>query len=229
DGTPTVQLPSAREVIPARATNILIRAAQGYTGREAEGAAEAVYAAFAQDNDGYPTWDGWEDTYVYVWEEKPGLREFINAVRKETGLVLVLFVFISLTAVFLVGAIFWSMVSEKTKDIGILRAVGAGRVGVAWLFVRYGLAIGIVGSLVGGALAYVIVTNINPIHEWLGQTLNLYIWDPSVYYFTEIPSRVEPDKALIVLAGGVLFSALGALIPAARAASMNPVRALRFE
>ena len=229
DGTPTVQLPTSRETIPARATNILIRAAEGYTGRDAEAAAEAVYRSFAETNDGYPTWDGWEDTYVYVWEEKPGLREFINAVRKETGLVLVLFVFISLTAVFLVGAIFWSMVSEKTKDIGILRAVGASRMGVAWLFVRYGLAIGIVGSLVGGALAYVIVTNINPIHEWLGKQLGLYIWDPSVYYFTEIPSRVELDKAVIVLVGGVLFSALGALIPAARAASMNPVRALRFE
>ncbi|GAB4547918.1 MAG: ABC transporter permease [Phycisphaerales bacterium] len=229
DGTPSVRLPTGAETVPARATNILIRAAQGYTGRDAEAAAEDVYRAFAQDHDGYPTWDGWEDTYVYVWEEKPGLREFINAVRKETGLVLVLFVFISFTAVFLVGAIFWSMVSEKTKDIGILRAVGAGRLGVAWLFVRYGLAIGVVGSIVGGALAWVIVTNINPIHEWLGTALGLYIWDPSIYYFTEIPSEVEPVKALIVLSGGVVFSALGALIPAVRAASMNPVRALRFE
>jgi lipoprotein-releasing system permease protein len=229
DGTPTIALPEATEVVPARATHLLVRAAEGVTARQAETIAEDVYASFAQRHDDWPTWDGWREDYVYVWEEKPGLRQFIAAVRKETGLVLVLFVFISFTAVFLVGAIFWSMVSEKTRDIGVLRAVGAGRLGVAWLFVRYGLVIGVVGSVVGGIIAYLIVTNINPIHEWMGSALGLYVWDPSVYYFTEIPSRVDPLKAAIVLVGGVFFSALGALIPAARAASMNPVKALRFE
>ena len=126
-------------------------------------------------------------------------------------------------------AIFWSMISEKTKDIGVLRAIGAGRAGVAWLFLRYGLVIGVVGSLAGGALASVIVLNINPIHEWLGHTLGIYVWDPAVYYFTEIPSRVEPWKAAVVLASGVGSSVVGALAPALRAAWMDPVRALRFE
>ena len=198
------------------------------TPEELEVVARDVYKIFSDPRLDTPDSNQIRD-YIYTWDNKPGLAQLIAAVRKETVLVLVLFSIISLVAVVLILTIFWSIISEKTKDIGILRAVGAGRVGVAWLFVRYGLAIGIVGSLVGGALAYVIVTNINPIHEWLGKQLGLYIWDPSVYYFTEIPSRVEPDKALIVLAGGVLFSALGALIPAARAASMNPVRALRFE
>lgn len=229
DGVERIALPTATEITPARATHILVRAAEGVTAREAEAVCEAVYADFATRHDGWPTWERWDELYVYVWEDKPGLKAFIAAVRKETGLVLVLFVFISFTAVFLVGAIFWAMVSEKTKDIGVLRAVGAGRAGVAWLFVRYGLAIGVVGSVVGGIIAWLIITNINPIHEWLGRALGLYIWDPSVYYFTEIPSELDPMKVLIVLGGGVLFSALGALIPAARAAWMHPVKALRFE
>jgi len=87
----------------------------------------------------------WRRFIVYPWDEKPGLSTLISAVKKEIGLLLVLFGFISLTAVFLVLAIFWSMVAEKTRDIGVLRAVGASRAGVAWLFVRYGLVIGIVG------------------------------------------------------------------------------------
>jgi lipoprotein-releasing system permease protein len=91
------------------------------------------------------------------------------------------------------------------------------------------MAIGIVGSAAGGVLAYVIVTNINPIHEWLGSALGIYIWDPSVYYFTEIPNKVEPGKAALVLIGGVVFSVFGALLPAIRAAWMDPVKALRFE
>lgn len=217
-------------VEPARVTNILIRAAEGVTPSELETRVEAIYEDFAgRKGSEVPLPREWERYVVYEWEEKPGLSTFISAVKKETALVLVLFSFISLTAVFLVCAIFWAMVSEKTKDIGVLRAIGASRAGVAWLYLRYGLAIGVVGSLVGGILAYAIVTNINPIHEWLGSALGIYIWDPSVYYFTEIPSRVEPGKAAFVLVGGVVFSVFGALLPALRAAWMDPVKALRFE
>ena len=153
----------------------------------------------------------------------------INAVKKETALLLVLFMIISLVAVFLILAIFWSMVAEKTKDIGILRAVGASSFGVAGLWVAYGLAIGLVGSTLGLGLSWMIVHNINPIHEWLGRQLGIIIWDPQIYYFVNIPNEVEFDKALIVFVGGVISSTLGAFVPAVRAALMHPVRALRFE
>ncbi|MBL8887629.1 MAG: hypothetical protein JNK16_13295, partial [Phycisphaerales bacterium] len=101
--------------------------------------------------------------------------------------------------------------------------------GVAGLWLMYGLAIGLVGSGIGFTLAYLVVTNINGIHEWLGQKLNLYIWDPRVYYFTRIPSQLDATNVTIVLIGGLIASCLGALWPAARAARMNPVQALRFE
>ena len=71
--------------------------------------------------------------------------------------------------------------------------------------------------------------NINPIHEWLGTALGLYVWDPRVYYFTQIPSKVEPVRALVVGLSGVMFSLVGAIVPAVRAAAMKPVSALRFE
>ncbi|MBL8964993.1 MAG: ABC transporter permease, partial [Phycisphaerae bacterium] len=54
-------------------------------------------------------------------------------------------------------------------------------------------------------------------------------WDPRIYYFTEIPSRVEWDKAVMVMSGGALSSVAGALLPALRAAFLHPVAALRFE
>src|SRR5207245_840798 len=95
----------------------------------------------------------------------------------------------------LVLAIFWAMVSEKTKDVGVLRALGASRSGIAWLWVRYGLAIGVVGAVLGVCGAYLIVLNINPIHEWMGRAMGIQIWSPKIYYFTQIPNQVNPVRA----------------------------------
>ncbi|MBL8746079.1 MAG: ABC transporter permease [Phycisphaerae bacterium] len=219
--------PTIVEELPARATTILIKAAPGVSPDVLRERAAEIYEAFAKEIG--PAAPPASRIPIFTWENKPGLKMFIGAVKKETSLVLVLFSFISLTAVFLIFSIFWSMISEKTKDIGVLRAIGAGRAGVAWLFVRYGLAIGITGSLLGLGLAYIVVTNINPIHEWLGTALGIQVWDPEVYYFDTIPNHVDPLRAAIVGGFGVLSSALGALIPAIRAAFMDPVRALRFE
>ncbi|HBS29257.1 MAG TPA: hypothetical protein DEB06_07350 [Phycisphaerales bacterium] len=230
DGQERFAVPQPVAEEPARATTILIRAREGVTADALRARVETLYEAFEKDMTSAgkrvpPT----GRVPIFTWENKPGLATFIQAVKKETALVLVLFGFISFTAVFLVFAIFWSMISEKTKDIGVLRALGASRSGVAWLFTRYGLAIGVVGATMGLALASAVVWNINPIHEWMGEALGIQVWDPSVYYFTEIPSQVVPWKAGLVWAIGVMSSVLGALIPAARAAAMDPVRALRFE
>lgn len=213
---------------PPRVTHVLVRgkgdlsrlgAADGLRGAVAQ-----VYADFVRAHPGELPDPA--DILILTWEDQN--RTMINAVRKETGLVLFLFTLISLTAVFLIMAIFWSMVAEKTKDIGVLRAVGASKAGVAWLWLLYGLCIGVVGAALGAGLAMLIVQNINTIHDWLG-TLGIVIWSPDVYYFTRIPTAMDAQKLTIVVVGGLLSSVLGALIPAVRAARMDPVRALRFE
>ncbi|MBK7404208.1 MAG: ABC transporter permease [Phycisphaerales bacterium] len=232
---------------PARVTAVLVRQKNpnGDPDRFREHC-RGIYAEFAGAHPDVPSAISIQ---IETWEDAN--RMMIEAVKKETGLVLVIFTFISFTAVFLVFAIFWAMISEKTRDIGVLRALGASRAGVAWVWLRYGLAIGVVGSILGGLLAWGIVTNINEIHEgihqsgqWLGDSLvgarlsswfgwrrpwNWYIWDPKVYVFKEIPHRIEPWKAAFVLAGGLISCLVGALWPATRAARMHPVKALRFE
>jgi len=217
--------PKAEIVDPARVTTLLIRGVPGSTPEEIREIAEEIYEAFATRHAGEVP-----DPFaiqIATWEDRN--RTMIAAVKKETALVLVIFGIICFTTVFLVLAIFWSMISEKTRDIGILRALGASTAGVAWLWLRYGAAIGVVGATLGVVTGWLIVHNINGIHDWMGETFGLVIWDPRVYYFVEIPREVEPVKAAIVFTAGVMTCVLGAFIPALRSARMDPVKSLRFE
>lgn len=229
DGRESFAEPRVVGVDPARATSVWVRAADGVTAQQLRDAVEAVYAGFARDHAGdVPSAELMRlNKLIATWEETNAV--LVGAVKKETVLVIGLLFVISFVASMLILAIFWSMVAEKTKDIGILRALGASRADVAWVWLRYGLMIGVVGSVAGGLAALAVVRNINEIHEWLGASLGVQVWDPKVYYFTQIPNKVDPVHAAIVLGAGVGFSVLGALVPAVRAARMDPVRALRFE
>ena len=164
---------------------------------------------------------------VRTWEESQA--KWMGAIEKEMVLVTGLFGMISVVAVFLIFCIFYMIVVEKTRDIGIIKSVGATSSGVAGIFLGYGAAIGIVGSALGLLCGYLIVHNINTLHAWLGEALHVQIWDPEVYAFDTIPNTLEPNRIIWILVIAVLASIIGALVPAIRAARLNPVEALRWE
>ena len=163
------------------------------------------------------------------WEKQDQVAGFLGAVENEKSLVTFLFGIISIVAIFLVFCILYMIVVEKTKDIGIIKSVGATSQGVAVIFLGYGLAIGIVGGGFGLAIATLIVTYINEIHTELGRLFGIVIWKPEVYAFDKIPDHVDPLTAAIVVAVAILSAVLGAVVPAIRAARSNPVESLRFE
>jgi lipoprotein-releasing system permease protein len=132
-------------------------------------------------------------------------------------------------AIFLIFCIFYMIVVEKTRDIGIIKSVGATPGGVAGIFLGYGATIGVIGSGLGLLFGYLIVSNINTLHDWLGRVLGVQVWDPEVYAFDTIPNTMDAKETSVIVAIAVVSSILGAMVPAVVAARKNPVEALRWE
>ena len=164
---------------------------------------------------------------VNTWEDVTG--GLVAQVEKETVLVTFLMGMISLVAVVLIFCIFYMIVVEKTRDIGILKSVGATGRGVATIFLGYGAGIGIVGGAAGLLLGSLVVWNINHIHDALTAVLGVKVYNAQFYLFELIPNDVEPRHAAGVFAAAVVASVVGSVLPAVRAARLRPVEALRFE
>ena len=164
---------------------------------------------------------------VNTWERKQG--PLLAAVAVEQGILNLLLFFIIAVAGFGILAIFSMIVVEKTRDIGVLKALGASTSGVRGIFLGYGLSLGIVGSGVGMIGGLLFVRYINPIEAGLSKLTGRKVFDDSIYYFSEIPTRVVPGTVAWIVGGALLIAIVASVVPAQRAARLRPVQALRFE
>jgi lipoprotein-releasing system permease protein len=164
---------------------------------------------------------------VNTWEEKQG--PLLSAIRIEKGILNVLLFLIIAVAGFGILAIFSMIVVEKTRDIGILKALGASNGGVMKIFLAYGLLLGLVGATLGTALGLTITHNINGIEKFIAGVTGQEIFDRNIYYFDQIPTDISPWMVVFVNLGALGIAVLFSVLPALRAAMLHPVRALRFE
>jgi len=169
------------------------------------------------------------ESYVQVnsWRDTQG--PLLAAVQLETTILNVLLFMIIAVAGFGILATFFMIVVEKTRDIGVLKALGASGSGIASIFLGYGVLLGSVGAGAGVVCGLLFVWKINEIARVLEWFTGREVFDPTVYYFETIPTIIHPFMLVWVSIGAVLIAILASVLPSIRAARMHPVEALRYE
>jgi lipoprotein-releasing system permease protein len=136
---------------------------------------------------------------------------------------------IILVAVFNILSSLIMLVRAKTRDIAILRTMGASRKALVRIFVVVGTTIGALGTVAGLLLGFVFLYFRQPIVDFVQFVTGQKLWDPSIRFLTELPSKTDPFEVLAIAAMAMIFSFLATLYPALKAASTDPVQVLRYE
>ena len=170
------------------------------------------------------------DVSATTWLE--ARRGFLQAVERQRSTLLVILFIAVLVAGFGILVTLWVLVAEKTRDIGILMALGGSPGAVRGIYVWTGLLLGTVGALLGVAAGFVIVQNADAIVGFAAHRLGLgdlqeYIRD--VQHLDGVPVRHRPLAMLQIVGATILAALIFSLLPAWRAARLDPVRAIRRE
>jgi lipoprotein-releasing system permease protein len=136
---------------------------------------------------------------------------------------------IVLVAVFNILSSLIMLVRAKTRDIAILRTMGATRRSLLRIFVTIGFVVGALGTLAGLALGFTFLFFRQPIVRGIELLTGQNLWDPSIRFLTELPSRTDPFEVTVISLMALAFSFLATLYPALKAASTDPVQVLRYE
>jgi lipoprotein-releasing system permease protein len=137
--------------------------------------------------------------------------------------------FIVLVAAFNILSSLIMLVRAKTRDIAILRTMGATRRSILKIFVTTGSVVGLVGTAAGLLLGFLILFFRQPIVHAMELVTGQNLWDPSIRFLTELPSRTDPVEVTLICVMALGFSFLSTLYPAFKAASTDPVQVLRYE
>jgi lipoprotein-releasing system permease protein len=148
-------------------------------------------------------------------------QSLFSALKLEKLAMGVILLLIVVVAAFNIVSTLTMVVTDKTREIGILRAMGLSPAGIRRIFVAQGAVIGVVGTFLGGGLGLGLAG--------LVDRRQIIALDPSVYFIDHLPIRVEPLDLLLIVTASLLVAVLATIYPARQAARLTPVEAIRHQ
>jgi len=169
---------------------------------------------------GYPYW-------ARHWMEMN--KNLFSALKLEKRVMFIILSLIVLVAAFNIITTLIMVVMEKTKDIAVLKSMGATSRSIMRIFVFQGLIIGAVGTLLGCATGLSVAFNLEKISTTIETLFGFKILPGDVYYLSALPSQVNYGDVAVIVAGSLLISLLSTLYPSYRAGRLDPAETLRYE
>jgi len=164
---------------------------------------------------------------IIDWQQQySGYFAWLDVQRNVLALVLTLIMIVAALNV-ISGQVL--LVRDKTREIAILRTMGATRGAILRIFLMCGIGVGIVGTGTGVGVAVLFCDNIEAIRQWLQEVAHITLFPPDVYFLKELPARLSAGNVVAVIALSLLLSFLATCYAAWRAARLDPVEALRYE
>lgn len=168
-----------------------------------------------------------QDFQVITWEESN--QRLLGVLAVEKRMMFFLLIFIVLVAAFSITNTLITSVYQKTREIGLLKALGATDGMVTRIFVAQGFLIGVFGSVVGTGTGFLVILFRNDILRLVSRWTHMELFPKEFYFFNELPAQIVPGDVLFIVLSSIVLCTVGALLPALRAAHLDPARALRYE
>jgi len=164
---------------------------------------------------------------VRTWKQLN--EDLLNVLMVEKNMMFFLLVFIVLVAAFSITNTLITMVFQKTREIGLLKALGATSSTVMRIFILQGMFVGILGSMLGTLTGIVVIYWRNSILHFASTVFKLELFPPEFYYFNGLPAKIIVSDVVIIVVVTIVLCTVGGIIPAWRAATLDPAKALRNE
>ena len=178
-----------------------------------------ILAPVAESLAGRAVVTGWQDMNASLFE---ALQVERVAMAFALGIIVLVAAFNILSSLVM-------LVRSKTRDIAIMRTMGATRRSLLKIFVTTGSIVGVIGTGAGVTLGLIVLFFRQPIVEAISFAFGVELWDPSVRFLTELPARTDPVEVLAIAGSAMGLAFLATLYPAYRASNTDPVEVLRYE
>jgi lipoprotein-releasing system permease protein len=167
------------------------------------------------------------DFLISTWLDRN--EDIFNALVVEKNMIRFLLFFIVLVAAFGITSSMITFVVQKTREIGMLKALGASSRQVVWVFMSQSVFVGVLGVSIGLALGLTAIEYRNEFLAFMNETMEFSLFPANIYGFAELPAIVDPTDLWIICGGSLIFCVMAGVFPAFNAGRLRPVEALRHD